>query len=236
MEGKGLGPGGISRHLAACPDREHQQHQSDDGNFTDAAGTDVAHVHAHEHGNRDGGHHGEHAPGAFRQRLDDNEGQHRQDDDHDHVRAEQGNRAGHLAHFLAHQLTQRAAIAACGYEQDHEILHRAREHHPGNQPERAGQITHLRCQHRPHQRPGTRDGGEMVAEQNVFIGGNVVEAVVVQHGRGGASWIEFHDFVCDEAAVVAIGHQINAHGGHHDPHGIDRFATPQRHHAQGRCP
>ena len=79
------------------------------------------------------------------------------------------------------QVAQRAAVAARRDEQDDEVLHRAGEHHAGQDPQRARQVAHLRGEHRADQRAGAGDGREVVAEQHVLVGGHVVEAVVVAH-------------------------------------------------------
>ena len=88
------------------------------------------------------------------------------------------------------QVAQRAAVAARGDEQHDEVLHRAGEHDAGQDPQHAGQVAHLRRQHRADQRTRARDRGEVVAEQHVFVGRHIVEAVVVPHGRRRARRVE----------------------------------------------
>ena len=86
-------------------------------------------------------------------------------------RADQRDAAGDRAHLHLDHLAERAAVAPDRAEQDYEVLHRAGEHHADQNPERAGQITHLRRQHRPDQRPGARDGREMVTETTYLLVG-----------------------------------------------------------------
>ena len=132
-------------------------------------------------------------------------------------------------------LTERGAVAARGDEQHHKVLHRPRQHHAAQQPQCAGQVADLRGQHRPHQRPGAGDGGEVVAEQHVLVGRHVVQAVVVDHRRSGAAGVQLHHLGGDVQAVVAVGHQIHRHRSDDDPQRADVFAAAQRHHAEAGC-
>ena len=118
------------------------------------------------------------APRTALQGVDHDERQDRQDDDADEQHADAGDGAGDRAHFRADHVAQRTAVAASRQEQHGHILHRAGEHDAGENPQRAGQITHLRGQHRPDQRPGTGDRREMMPEEHVAVGRHVIEAVV----------------------------------------------------------
>ena len=86
-------------HVLPADDRQHQQDEADQRHFADSARTDKARIYAHEQRNGNGGGNGEGAPGRFRQRLDHDQRQHRQQDEHDEEGAEQGDHAGHLAQF-----------------------------------------------------------------------------------------------------------------------------------------
>lgn len=142
---------------------------------------------------------------ALGQGLDHDQRQHREDDDHDQEATEQGDGARDAAHLLAHHVAQRATVAAGGEEQDHEVLHGTGQHHAGDQPQRAGQVAHLRGEYRADQRAGAGDGGEVVTEQNVLVGRDVVQAVVVEHRGGGSARVQLHHLGGDEQAVVAVG-------------------------------
>ena len=133
---------------------------------------------------RDGRGDGEGAPGALGQRLHHDQRQHGQDDHHDHEGAKQRDDAGHHAKLRPHQLPEGASVAAHGHEEHHEVLHGAGEDDPGEDPEHARQVAHLRRQHRPDQRPGAGNGREMVAEQHVSVGRDVIERVVPPYRRG----------------------------------------------------
>ena len=53
-----------------------------------------------------------------------------------------------------------------------------------------GKIAELRCEHRPDQRPGPGDGGEVMSEDDPFVGGHKVAAVFQPLGRSGARGIQ----------------------------------------------
>ncbi len=232
-EGERLGPHRISGNLPAQPDRTEQQQHADDRDFTDAARADVAHVDAHEHRDRDGRHHREDAPWALGQGFDHDQRQHREDDDHDQEAAEQRDGPGNTAHLFAHHIPQGTAVATGGQEQDHEVLHRTGQHHPGNQPQGTGQIAHLRRQHRADQRACTGNRRKVVTEKNVFVGRHIVQTIVVDHRRGCPPGIELHHVVGDEQTVVTVRNQVDGHRSDHNPQGVDRLAAAQGHYAQG---
>ena len=71
------------------------------------------------------------------------------------------------------------AVAADGAEEDGEILDAAAERGADDQPERAGEIAELRGERGADERAGTSDGSKMVAEQNPFVGGYEVAAIIV---------------------------------------------------------
>ncbi len=217
-------PGFALGHPATGDDGEDQTHQADDRHLTDAARPQVAGVDPHEDGERYGEGHGVGAPGAVGQRLDHYHRQHRQDDHHDHEGGNQGDDAGRRPHLRLDQLTEGAAIPAGGDEQHHEVLHRPRQHHPGQQPEHAGQVAHLGRQHRADQGAGTGDGGKVVAKQYLLVGRHIVQTVVVTHRRRHPGGIHRQHVLGNKQAVVAIGDQIDAHRRNHNPECVDLFA------------
>ena len=222
-EGEGRPPGRRLRYRLSVHDRGDQADEAQHRHLADPARPDPACIGAHCHGERHGGRNGEHAPGAFGQRLDHDQRQHRQDDDHDHERAEQGDRAGNLTHLHADEFAQRLAVAAHGNEQDHEILHRAGQHHAEDDPQRAGQIAHLGGEHGSDQWPRARDRGEMMAEQDGAVGRDIVQAIGAPHGGGGPCRIYPHDMPGDEQRIIAIGDQKAADCRDDDPQRVDAF-------------
>ena len=221
------------RNLAPQPDGTEQQQHADNGDFTDAARADVAHVNAHKHRDRDGCHHRKHAPRAFGQGLDHDQRQHREDDDHDQEAAEQRDGPWNAAHLFAHHIPQGTAVTTGGQEQDHEVLHRTGQHHPGNQPEGAGQIAHLRRQHRADQRACTGNRRKVVTEKDVFVGRHIVQTVVIEHRRRCAAGVQLHHLGGDKQAVITVSNQINGNSCHNNPQGVDRLAPAQCHYAKG---
>ncbi|MNZ60575.1 hypothetical protein D3C78_786470 [compost metagenome] len=94
----------------------------------------------------------------------------------------------------------------------------------------------MRRKHGTDQGAGASDGGEVVTEKNVFVGRDVVQAIVVEHRRGGSAWVELHHLGGDEQAVVTVGDQVDGHCRDHDPQGIDRLASTQGDHTQRTSP
>jgi hypothetical protein len=86
-------------------------------------------------------------------------------------------------------------------------------------------VAHLRGEHRADERPGAGDRGEVMAEQHVFVGRYVVEAVVVFDGRRHPQPVELHHLAGDETAVEAICDQIDTDCCDHDPQRADAFAV-----------
>ena len=81
--------------------------------------------------------------------------------------------------ICASELPPRRMLA----DQHEEILHRAGEAHADHDPEQSRQISELRRQHRPDQRPRAADGGEVMAEQHPLVGRMKILPVVVRFGR-----------------------------------------------------
>ena len=129
---------------------------------------------------------------------------------------------GDRAHLHADQFAERAPVAAHRDEQDHEILHRARQHDADEDPQRAGQIAHLRGQHRPDQRPRAGDRGEMVAEQDAPVGRDVIEPVGAANRRRRSRRIDAAARgVAMNLRVEAIRDQIGAERRGDDPQRVD---------------
>ena len=61
--------------------------------------------------------------------------------------------------------------------------------------------------------------------EHVFVGGDVIETVVMAHGGGRPRRVELHDIPGDEERIVAIGDQVDGDGRDHDPEGVDVFAA-----------
>ena len=62
-------------------------------------------------------------------------------------------------------------------EEHHGVVHASGQHAADEDPKRAGHVAELRGEHRSQERTGRGDGREMVAEENEFVGFDVVDAV-----------------------------------------------------------
>lgn len=76
---------------------------------------------------------------------------------------------------------------------------------------------------RPAARPG--DGREVVAEQDPFIGGNVIQTVVMTLRRCQSAIVELKHFFGDKQAVKPIGDAVTRYRRDNQPHGIDVFTA-----------
>ena len=101
--------------------------------------------------------------------------------------------------------------------------------HAGEDPQQAGQIAHLRGEHRADQGAGAGNGREVVAVEHVFVRRHIVQAVVVPPGRRHALAVQAEDLGGEEEAVVAVGDQVDADRGHHHPERGNGLAASERH-------
>ncbi len=223
---------GIGSNVAAVNDRQHQQHKPDQRHLADAARAKVAPVNAHQHRDRDGHHDGERGPRTLFQSFDDDERQHREQDHHDQQHADHRNSACEFAKLGADHVAERTAVAARRGPQHDEVLHGTGKHDANNQPQRSGQISHLRRQHRPDQWAGARDRCKVMAKENGFIGRAIVEPVVEPAGGRQPVRIEAQHALSDEEAVEPEGEQIAADRCGDEPDGVDCFTTRQRQDAE----
>ena len=181
------------RHRFAQGHGQHEKHDAHEGHFSDAPGANAVMIPSHEKGDGDGHGNRERTPRVVHKRVDHGQPQtgqgHDDDEQHGHGRG----RAGDPSDLRSRDFRQGAAIATQGAHQDDEILYRAGQHGPDHQPEKSRQKSKLGRQDRTQQRPGAGNGGEMVAEEHVFVRGIIVGAVFQPEGRGPALVIELHD-------------------------------------------
>jgi hypothetical protein len=112
-----------------------------------------------------------------------------------------------------HDVGQGSAAASGRGPEDHRVVDRAGEHHPGHQPDQARGVTKLRRQHRPDQGAGAGDGREVVPEEDPAGGGIVVRPVVVGMGGRDARIVQHPDARGDERTVVPISNRQYAQDG-----------------------
>ncbi len=169
------------------------------------------------HRNREG------APGIAIERVHDGKAQpskrHHHDEEHRHRRRG----AGDKAQFITRNFRKRAAIPSHRRNQDDEVLHRSAQHSTDHQPEKAGQESELRRQHRPKQRPRAGNRREVMAEQHVFIGGMKIDSVIQPHRRRDTLIVQFNHALRNPAAVEAKGEHIDAGRRHNEPEPIHFF-------------
>ncbi len=221
-------PGGEVRRVGdpfAAEDGGEDEEEADDGDFEDFAGAEVAEVEAHEDRYRHGGGDGEGAPGGAFEGVDDDEGDDGEEDDHDEQDGDEGGEAADFTYLLAAHLAEGFAVATHGAEEDDEVLDAAAEDGADDDPECTGEVAELGGEGGADEGAGAGDGGEVVAEDDPFIGGFVVVAVAEAFGGGGAVVIEGHDGGGDPAGVDAVGEYVDADGGDDQPHGVDGFAA-----------
>ena len=123
---------------------------------------------------------------------------------------------------------ERFAIAADGGEEDDEILHRAAEHHADEDPERAGKVAELRGEHRPDERAGAGDGGEVMAEDDPLVRLHVIPAVLVDLAGRGAAVVQREHAGGDPFRVKAVADGVGAKRGGEDVAGIERLGAAGR--------
>jgi hypothetical protein len=123
--------------------------------------------------------------------------------------------------------TEALAVAAHREEQDGHVLHRTGEDDADDDPDGAGQVAHLRGEHRPDQRAGAGDRGEVVPEEHPPVGDVEVDAVVQPLGRGGPPVVDPEHPPRDEPSVEAVGDRVGAQRGEQDPQRRDRLAARQ---------
>jgi hypothetical protein len=69
----------------------------------------------------------------------------------------------------------------------------------------------------------------MVPVQHVPVRRDIIEPVVVTVGGGPAGGVDAQGPVGDEERVKAVGNEIDADGGDHEPSGVDGLAAVERH-------
>jgi len=92
-------------------------------------------------------------------------------------------------------------------------------------PQGPREVAELSRQDGADERSGSGDGGEVVAEDDPFVGGLVVMAVAQAFRGRGALVVEGHDARGDEAGVETVSREVSAGCRRHQPEAVDRLAT-----------
>ena len=145
-----------------------------------APGSDLEHVNADHHGDGDRHGDGENAPGIVEQGIDDGDGQTGQGDDDDEQNHDRRNTARKSADVFFGDDGQRLTLMAIRGKEDNHVVDAAGKDGAQENPEKAGSPSVLGSQNRSDQRPRAGDGGEMMAEDDPLVGGNIILAVIAQ--------------------------------------------------------
>ena len=213
---------------AARDDGEHQQHETDDGNFHDLARAQEAQVDAHEQRDRDGQANRVETPCGLAQCVHDDEREDRDDDRHDEHGRDDRCRTSEATQLLAGHLAQRNRAGTHREEQYEVVLNRAGKNHTDDDPNRARQVTHLGRQNRANQRASARDRSEVVAIQDATVSRHVVLAVILHFRRCCSTVIRLSDLTLDVLCIEAVRDQVGTDGRENQPYRVDRFAAAER--------
>src|SRR5882724_4842023 len=222
-----VGPGRRIGHPLPRDDGEKNERDAHDRSFEDAAGADETKIQTKQDCDRNSHRKRERGPGRGLESVHDHEADDGEENRHDREHGELGDEAAAFADFFARHLAERFPVATNRAEKNDEILHAAGECRADDQPERARQVSELRGERGANERPGARDGGEMVAEEHPLIGGHEVPAVVVAFAGSGARVIEHEDLRGNKGGIEAEGNEIATDRGNDKPDGIQRFAAMQ---------
>ncbi len=212
---------------AAAGNAQQQQYHADDGSLQHAPGAHVAHVQSDGQRYRYGGEHREGRPGTALHGIHDHQCQHGDQDDHDHEGAGERSEAAEGPQLIARHLPQAASVAAGGHEQNGHVLDAPAEYRAEQDPERSRQIAELRGQGRTHQRAGTRDGREVMSEDDPAMGRHEVAAVIETLGRRRPRGVHRQHPGGDPGGIETVTDDIDAHAGRDQPQRIDRFIAVQ---------
>ena len=206
-------------------DGQHQQDDADEGDLEHLARAQVTQVEAHEKRDRNRQTDAPHSPGRGGQGVDDDHGQDGHDDEHDRQGGDEGGDATEASQFVLGHLTEGSSAPSHGDDEDEVVLHSPSKDDAHDDPDRARQVAHLSRQHRPDERAGARDGGEVMAVEDAAIRGHEIPAVVVILGRGGPVVVGMDEFVLDVRGVEPVADEVRADGGEDEPDAVDGF-TP----------
>ena len=104
--------------------------------------------------------------------------------------------------------------------EDKHVLHRTSQADPHDQPDKSRKVAELDRQYWADQRPGARDGREVMAKKNPLIGGMIVLAVVKPVRRCFSLVVEHGHTRREKSAVVAIGDRQDGQHPEHHWHGM----------------
>ena len=200
-----------------------EKHDAADGALADLPFAKAIGPQAHGQGDRNAGADGERSPGAFCERVDHDDAQTRDGNDHDGENGHHGDHAGHRTEFVPYDLRERAAVATNRRRENDEVMHGTGEHDADEKPQEAGREPELRCERGADQGSGARDRSEVVTEEHPAVGGHVVVSVREAMGGRDGRGVEREHPGGDERGVVTIRDRDDAeraehHGGRLNVH------------------
>ena len=151
---------------------EHQEDDTHDGGFADAAHRAAPHfVDVEAHTQRDGDREAdrEDTPGRLGERADDDLAEPGQGNDDDEEDGEPGDDAEHGAELLVRDFGERPPAPPDRRDKNDEVMDGAAEHDTEEDPRVARQKPELGGQHGPDERTGSGDRGEVMSEQHPAV-------------------------------------------------------------------
>src|SRR6185437_16505107 len=112
----------------AAQHREQHEGDADQRGLENPSRPQAPQVQSDEDGDRYGGEDGCRGPGTVLHRVDDNEAEHRDQEDHDEERADERRESPEGTELIPRHLTQAAAVASGGKQQDGHVLYATAQH------------------------------------------------------------------------------------------------------------
>ncbi len=203
--------------VAPAEHRREDQRDAEHRGFEDSPRAQVGHVHPDQHRDRHGRGDGRGRPRTLLHRVDHDQAEHRDQNDHDQQHAAERHQPADRSDLVARHFAQRTAVALERVAEDHEILHASAEHRANHDPQRRGQVAELRGQHRADQRTGAGDSGEVMAEGDPSRRRHVVAPVVEAYGGRRMRVVEFKHAARDEARIETVADGVDTDRGDHEP-------------------
>jgi len=91
-----------------------------------------------------------------------------------------------------------------------EVLYTPGQDRADQQPKKTRRKSELRCQSRPHQRPSSRDGREVMSKEHPSRRSDIVMPVCVSVRGSYAAIVERQSFRGNERTVVTVGKGVHA--------------------------
>jgi hypothetical protein len=193
-------------------DAANQKHDAKNAGPGDRNCPSMALEHPPSHDDGDGNGHadGEHSPGAIGECVDHDNSEAGQRDQKNKEHSNHRHQTGEGTDLGAGHVRERAPAMAHRSDEHGEVLHTAGQHRADQNPEKARGKTKLRGQRRPDQRPGARDGGEVMSKQYPARRRNVVMSIREKMTWSGAAIVQRQRLCGNKCTVITIGKGVHA--------------------------